>query len=59
MHYLAPCHNSKRNITFLECNGILILKWPGNLPEINSIENVLNIIKKEIDNQMQCLKQEM
>ena len=59
MFDLAPCHNSKRTRTCLECNEIPILKWPGNLPEMNSIENVWNIMKKDIGNQLPCLKEEM
>ena len=59
MHDLAPCHNSKRTRTCLECNKIPILKWPGNSPEINFIENVWNIMKKDIGNQLPCLKEEI
>ena len=34
MHDIAPCHNSKRHYrTFLECNGIPVLKWPANSPK--------------------------
>ena len=36
-----------------------VLKWPGNLPEIISIENVWNITKKEIGNKLPCLKEDM
>ena len=45
--------------TLLECNGIPILKWPENSPEMNSIESIWNIMKKENGNQMPCLKEEM
>ena len=54
MHGLAPYHTSQRTKTFIECNGIPVLKWPGNSPEMNSIENVWNIMTKE-----GCLKEEM
>ena len=43
----------------LKCNEISILKWPGNSPEMNSIENVWNIMKKDIGNQLPCLIEEM
>ena len=59
MHGLAPCHNSKRTRTYLECNEIPVLKWPGNSPEMNSIENVWNIMMKDIGNQLPCSKEEM
>ena len=59
MHDLAPCNNSKRNRTCLECIEIPILKWPGNLQEMNSIENVWNLMKKDIGNQLPFLKEEM
>ena len=59
MHDLASCHNSKKTRSFLECKGIPVLEWPSNLPDINPIENVSNIMKKEIGNQMPCIKKEM
>ena len=58
MHDLAPCHKPIKTRTFFECKEIPVLKWPGNLPEIISIENVWNITKKEIGNQLPCLKKE-
>ena len=58
MHDLAPFHKPKRTRTFFECKEIPVLNWPGNLPEIISIENVWNITKKEIGNQLPCLKEE-
>ena len=59
MHDLVPCHKPKRTRTFFECKEIPIVKWPGNLPDIIYIENILNITKKEIGNQLPCLKEEI
>ena len=59
VHDIAPCHNSQILRTFLECNRIPILKWPENSPKMNSIENIWNIVKKLIGNQLLCLKEEM
>ena len=59
MHDIVPCHNSKILRTSLECNRLPNLEWPENLPEMNSIENVWNIMKKEIGSKLLCLKEEM
>ena len=57
MHDRELCHNSKSTRTFLECKGIPILECPGNSPDMNPIENIWNIMKKEIGNQMLCQKE--
>ena len=59
MHDLAPRHNSKRTQKCRECNEIPIMKWSGNSPELNSTEDDWNIMKKDIGNQLPCLKEEM
>ena len=59
MHDLVPCHNSKRTRTCLECNEISVLKLPKKSPEMNFIENVWNIMKKDIGNQLPRLKEKM
>ena len=56
MHDLVPCHNSKSTRTFPECKGISILEWPGNSLDMNPIETVWYIMKKETSNQMTCKK---
>jgi len=33
---------------FLSDNNIAVLKWPGNSPDLNPIENLWAIIKKEL-----------
>ena len=55
----TPCHNSKRTRTCLECNETPVLKFPGNLPEMNSIEKISKIMKNDIGNQLSCIKEEM
>ena len=32
-----------------EANGIVSLKWPGNSPDLNPIENLWRIVGKELD----------
>ena len=59
MHDLAPCQNSKSNRIFPDCNGISILELTGNSPDMNPIENVWNLMKKEIGNQIPCKIVEM
>ena len=59
MHDLASLYNSNRTRTCLRCNEIIVLKWPGYSPEMNSIEKVWKIMKKDIGNQLPCLKAEM
>ena len=54
MHDLAPCHTSKSTRIFLDCKVIAVLEGPGNLPDMNLIENVWKIMKKDNGNQMQC-----
>ena len=58
MHDLGPFHNSCTS-TFQECKGIPVLEKPENLRGMNSIENLLNIMKKEIGNRMPCKNEKM
>ena len=45
---------NKNTRTFLECKEKTILEWSRNSPDINPIENVSNMMQKEISNQMLC-----
>ena len=54
MHVLVPFQATKSIRTFLLCKRIPILELSGKLPDINPIENVLNIT--QIGNQMPCKK---
>ena len=41
-----PCHNSRSTKQFLSKNGIEVLDWPGNLPDLNPTEEGWNVMKK-------------
>jgi transposase len=44
----APCHTSKKVMKWLEDNNIPVLKWPGNSPDLNPIENAWNLMKDKL-----------
>lgn len=44
----APCHVSKRSIQWFGNNNIELLTWPGNSPDLNPIENLWMIVKKQL-----------
>lgn len=48
MHDKAPCHTAKSVSSFLQQKQIKILDWPGNSPDMNPIENVWELVKREI-----------
>ena len=45
----APCHKSKKVMKWLEEHDIRVLDWPGNSPDLNPIENRLNIMKGKLN----------
>ena len=45
---LATCHTSKKVKKLMVKNNIKTLKWPGNSPDLNPIENLLAIVKKRL-----------
>ena len=45
---LALCYSSEKMRTFFEEKDITILDWPGNLPDLNPIENLWAVIKHKI-----------
>ena len=47
-HDLVPCHNFKKVKKFFELNEIRLLEWLGNSPDINPVENLWAIYKKNI-----------
>ena len=43
----APCQKAKTVLSFLEEEGIVVMKWPQQIPDMNPIENVWKIIGKK------------
>lgn len=48
MHDSAPCHKAKKVTQYLEHHQVNVLDWPGNSPDINPIENLWELLKREI-----------
>ena len=42
----VPCHKAKTVLSFLEAEGIAVMKWPPQSPNMNPIENVWKIIRE-------------
>ena len=47
-HDLAPSHSAKKVQKVLQENGVKDLEWPGNLQDLNTIENLWGIIKNKL-----------
>ena len=45
----APCHRSRMTMDFLEEQEITTIKWPGNSPDLNPIENMRHIMKCKLE----------
>ncbi|GFU94301.1 transposable element Tcb2 transposase [Trichonephila clavipes] len=44
----APCHTARSIKTFLAEQNIPLLDWPGNSPDMNPIENIWELMKREV-----------
>ena len=44
----APCHTARKVHDWMNNNYIKLLPWPSNLPDMNPIESLWDILKHEI-----------
>ncbi|GFV31211.1 putative transposase like protein [Trichonephila clavipes] len=44
----APYHTARFIKAFLAEQNIPLLDWPGNSPDMNSIENIWELMKREV-----------
>ena len=53
-HDGAPCHTAKVVKGFLDNKNIPTIKWPGNSPDLNPIENVWAYMKDKHMAKWEC-----
>ena len=51
----APCHNAKTLLSFLEKEGIAVMKCPSQSPDTNPVKNVWKIIGEKAQNRNQAI----
>ena len=44
----APCHKAISVMNWFQTKNVRVLKWPGNSPGLNLIENLWTLIKKKV-----------
>ena len=55
----APAHTAKSVKAFLAQEGIEVLDWPGNSPDLNPIENLWAIMKSRMASQTFTNRQQL
>ncbi len=43
---LAPAHTAKGTKSWFNDHGVTVLDWPANSPDLNPIENLSGIVKR-------------
>jgi len=54
-----PCHKSKTTIRWMAKNGIKLLDWPAQSPDLNPIEHLWSILKTKIRQHNITLKEHL
>jgi len=57
MQDLAPRHTAKSVLAYLKLKEIEVLPWPWNSHDLNPIENIWELVKREIAKQVITTKQ--
>lgn len=52
----APCHTAKRVMKFMADQGVKVLPWAGNSPDMSPIENLWQIVKRRVAQRMPTTK---
>jgi hypothetical protein len=55
----APCHTGKSVKAWFAQNGVQVLPWPGNSPDMNPIETLWAVLKNEIHTEPINTKREL
>ena len=54
-HDSAPCHKAKSVMNWFHTKHVTMLKWAGNSPDLNPMENLRTLIKKKFLHQIRQL----
>ncbi len=46
---VAPAHTAKSTKSWLNDHGVGVLDWPANSPDLNPLENLWSIVKRNAD----------